>query len=153
MYIGGSSPFYLSWTRFPFGRLYHTCGLVVVWFCAVLVSCVLFLSLLCIGEDLFLCLCGGVSSLVHWGGPLSCLTRTRSSERRFVCLLFIAALLTLGCLMSELGTAGQAVCFRRLSIEDPRSFVPSHSTRLRGNNWPYAAGPTGLQLNAPVQPS
>ena len=73
----------------------------------------------------------GASSLVHWGGPISCLTRTRSSERRFVCLLFIAALLSLGCLMSELGTAGQAVCFRRLSIEDPRSFVPSHSTPHR----------------------
>ena len=73
----------------------------------------------------------GASSLVHWGGPISCLTRTRSSERRFVCLLFIAALLSLGCLMSELGTAGQAMCFRRLSIEDPRSFVPSHSTPHR----------------------
>ena len=69
--------------------------------------------------------------VVHWGGPISCLTRTHSSERRFVCLLFIAALLSLGCLMSELGTAGQAVCFRRLSIEDPRSFVPSHSTPHR----------------------
>ena len=91
----------------------------------------LFSCVLCIGGDYSLRLLRGASSLVHWGGPISCLTRTRSSERRFVCLLFIAALLSLGCLMSELGTAGQAVCFRRLSIEDPRSFVPSHSTPHR----------------------
>ena len=91
----------------------------------------LFSCVLCIGGDYSLRLLRGASSLVHWGGPISRLTRTRSSERRFVCLLFIAALLSLGCLMSELGTAGQAVCFRRLSIEDPRSFVPSHSTPHR----------------------
>ena len=60
MYIGGSSPFYSSWTRIPFGRLYLTCGLVVVWFCA--------------RRACFLACCalGGTIPFVCAGGFLSC---------------------------------------------------------------------------------
>ena len=68
MYIGGSSPFYLSWTQFPFGRLYLTCGLVVVWFCAVLV----FLRVV-------------PFSFVHWGGT-SLLFDAHTFVRTAVCL-------------------------------------------------------------------